>query len=1075
MMDEVDQVRARRREELQARLRTQKRRERLFLGGVVLALVLAIGIKVAVDLHGSRDETERAGHGDAGGASRVVIRGSRAERMRRVADERADFVLEDDRLFWTDGAARRYEVAEVQRRGALVLRTEPGALKVDPEVWRGGQHGPPPALDAMVQHVLDAGQPMTGAVLVGDGFMPLRIRSLGFQVVEGGLMGRDQGARSRGNAMRARASEQLQDATRAFLHALDDAPLDAGTRKATAEILRALPSKGGNFFSSLDPTITRRLIRHGWLRQVGSAADVTTMLEEAVEASVTPQPLERYAGPGGSWTRYEDVFGRELEVLVTSDGTWFSCPQPTPQWLGRAATRSVTVQLAPQGDPFADRIEPVAAHLEPYGGLWRRGGTLEVDAAAWQKAMKRRFGRQPNQPDNLFPPHMLLTNGYGDAVALVTQHGVVHPGRDASPAERKRFFDEAAKALPDVAHMDLVGEILYTYAWDTAEYDRPLLLGTEAYNGDIHQTADQTLQTCCGGIYRGDCDDLACFYHALTTHQGRNAHVMSLPHHLANAYAEQQPDGSWGVAVLHTGPPLWITARTLERAILKTYEHFESHESVDLGGLPFSLRFGEDAVRQRYMLPYEIFRDAEYARDLIEVQAAYRFHTYLTGIETMERILAKRKTTNAADHRETAHLLTWADRDADATPHFEQAFAAATTNASRVDAGLDWLGNLVDAGQHEAARTLAARLAKSIIPAFERELGHKLVQPWLRLARPLVHDDTLRSLGLALLAEHAAERVVPAFEAIEEVARRAGFDPRWLHYNGLPRSTTNVGGFVNLALIALGESQMGTDGVALEHRDTLDAMLRRWFDRIAFHTLHANASVLRLYGSLASYYEGTIGSKNLEKLVAKAGAASADDLRRARAPGRIQRAPSEFHLRMIKLTPGYHRARWWRGLVAEPADFDGKTTRRAIYAELAATDAAAQQGLGHHGDPNDILLARLALTFLDGRAKAATPILAEAAERRDPGLESAVVRLLTASAHRHAPEAWMALVTAWADTMGRTPDHLKLAWQVMRDDHPEHAVAAGRLALARHADRADFQRELAHLKQVALRKQAAAK
>ena len=47
--------------------------------------------------------------------------------------------------------------------------------------------------------------------------------------------------------------------------------------------------------------------------------------------------------------------------------------------------------------------------------------------------------------------------------------------------------------MPDAGHMDLIGELLYDYAWDTAEYDRPLLVGTHEHNGDTHQTAAHLL------------------------------------------------------------------------------------------------------------------------------------------------------------------------------------------------------------------------------------------------------------------------------------------------------------------------------------------------------------------------------------------------------------------------------------------------------------------------------------------------------------------------------------------------------------------------------------------------------
>ena len=1076
MHDDRDQEPTTPRSDWRAARERSGRRGRI-AGLVGLALLIgAIALNVALDKDDAPkpapptpvDEDPWA-HIEPLNPKRKPIQGGRSARLAHLAGKRADFVMENGVLSWT-GAQRSYEIAEVQRRGSLVLRAEAGAVKVLPEVYERHTEGPPAALVAILDRAQVDDRSLTGATVHDDGFWPLHVKGGGFLLVEGGPMVRDATAAAALRTKRGETMAALHRATATFLASLDDAPLDESTRKALTQVIGAIPRKNGNFWSSLSPEITRRLVRHGWLKQVGANAQATAALESAVLAAVARQPYQMLTGDGGTWSKTKDSFGRELEILETADGTWFTVPQPRPQWLGRAAPRKVSVKLAAGADPFADTLEPLAAEVAPFDGRWKKGGVLTVDADGWRRAMKRTIGSEPHQPYDVFPPHILVTNGYGDAQLLITQHGTVRPARSANPAERTRFFDEAAKALPDVAHMDLVGEILYTYAWDTAEYDRPLLIGTEDFNGDIHQTADQTLETGRSGIYRGDCDDLACFYHALTLHQGRNAHVLSLPHHLANAYAEQQEDGSWMVAILHTGPPLHVRGRTLEEAIERTMESFESHESVDLGGLPFSLRFGGDAVRQRYMLPVDIFRDAKYAQDLIEVQAAYRFHTYRTGIETMERILKARPKVTAADHRETAHLMTWADRHLDATPHFEKAVTAATTPASRVDAALDLLGNLVASGQDERARTVQKDLATKYIPAFEKEVGHYLMQPWIRMANALLEEDEHKTLGLAVLAGPASARVRTAYKAIEDVARRKGFSPRWLHYNGLPRFTSNVGDYVFAALTAMTETRGSMDAAALEHRAVLDEMLQRWFQNIAFRTLHDNASVLGLYGSVASYYEGHIGEANLERLVEKAGPPTAADLRRSRTPLPITSTPASFHLRMIHMAPSYHRARWWRGLVAKPDKHDPAATRRAMAAQLAAIDAADRQGLGHHDDPNEILLARLARAVLAGDAKAAKPLLVQAESRRDYSLEIDVVRLLAASAHRHEVARWIPLARVWADTMGRTPDYLNLAWYAMRDDHPGHAVAMGRLAVERHPERQDFARELEHLMQVAQRK-----
>ena len=67
------------------------------------------------------------------------------------------------------------------------------------------------------------------------------------------------------------------------------------------------------------------------------------------------------------------------------------------------------------------------------------------------------------------PPHVVLTALNGDIVRLYTAHGVLHPPKDGTTQDAERFLAEAAKSLPDPAHLDLIGQYVLSYVYDSPD------------------------------------------------------------------------------------------------------------------------------------------------------------------------------------------------------------------------------------------------------------------------------------------------------------------------------------------------------------------------------------------------------------------------------------------------------------------------------------------------------------------------------------------------------------------------------------------------------------------------------
>ena len=114
---------------------------------------------------------------------------------------------------------------------------------------------------------------------------------------------------------------------------------------------------------------------------------------------------------------------------------------------------------------------------------------------------------------------------------IVVADGILRPPSEPSTAEAERFLDDAARMLPDAGSLDLIGQYMVKYVYDSPDPTRPLLIGNRDDSSDIHQTAHQTLATVANGVCRGDCDDLSEIYQDIAARQGKLGYVISLPGH----------------------------------------------------------------------------------------------------------------------------------------------------------------------------------------------------------------------------------------------------------------------------------------------------------------------------------------------------------------------------------------------------------------------------------------------------------------------------------------------------------------------------------------------------------------
>jgi hypothetical protein len=280
---------------------------------------------------------------------------------------------------------------------------------------------------------------------------------------------------------------------------------------------------------------------------------------------------------------------------------------------------------------------------------------------------------------------------------------VVRPAGSGKPEDAQRFYREAAAALPNAEHLDLIGEYLLMYAYDSPDPRNPALIGTRTVSGDIHQTAAQTVATTAGGMMRGDCDDLSELDQEIAELQGRNAQMIGLPAHAALVWADPRPGGTWITYLLQTGQPLGFEAPTLPDGLELAYKSFGSGELFDRTKLEVLLRFSGENTRSSWYLSWRIFADPDYARTMIDVQRDWHFQTYQRAIVKMQELVAA-GDEDPANYTELAGLYHYTGQYALGPTRWRSRSAKGEGRARRGSRAIDRVVALAGADQCDGAR-----------------------------------------------------------------------------------------------------------------------------------------------------------------------------------------------------------------------------------------------------------------------------------------------------------------------------------------------------------------------------------
>lgn len=887
--------------------------------------------------------------------------------------------------------------------------------------------------------------------------------------------------------------EQLRAAIAVLRDQLPRLDLDPAAVRALDAVLAKLPESGeSGELDDASPEFCRRVVRSGWLRRLFPTLDGDDQVDAAVRQAERRLPVQRWAGPDGELAEVRDAFGNGGWILRTPTRSAWLVDHPRPLYFGGFPALVTVVELAAGSDPLAawerERVRAVR--------LWRQGETdwlpvgswtpeqgLDLAAAAWAAAVPRRH--RPPQVTDWLPPHIVVSDLYGDIHGLIVPGGWLQPPRDGSTAEGERFLADAARLLPDAAHLDLIGQYLMRYVYDSPDPRSPQLIGNRRDKGDIHQTALQTLATTAGGMFRGDCDDIAELYETIAERQGRLAHVIGVPGHAACAWAERR-GGTWHVFVLQTGPALEFTDAQLPNALARAYQHFDDSDTFDPNGLGLLLRFTNENQRGAWRLSYRIFSDAEYARIMIDVQRDWHYSTYQRGIAKMLQLIASSETerTETANYRELAGLYSFTGQYALAADYHERAIELTRDDpVSVLLMRVELVGHLADAERRERAAELARELLARDIPELARQLGPAAIQVHAQLAGTLA-GHRLRELALAALRPAIVQFSERLLEALSRRTGRANrhdplvglqalsdwldgpdFDAAlWDNHPGMQQFRRLANLLAHTAIACLTREDGAAAELGGEDAQLAVRFLQLWLDRIAFRDTEDRGTELARYATAGQLYAALFGQRRLLGLLNDAPPLPPDAEPPRRRLGGVAQVPLDAP--WIAASPAYWSGRLTELFDREREDFDAAEALRL--AERARAAAARWRG-SRFDTPRAVLqdhLVGVIQALLARDERALRERLREVRRRQDKDWYDQTAQWLGDAARRLDPAWYAQVLAAWHEEVGYEPKYFWIAWRAALNRAPRHALMAAELAVRSFPGNPAFAEELAFMRQV---------
>ncbi len=1009
----------------------------------------------------------------------VEIAALTVEQLQERLPRLPSVVLREGKLWWDDGKGAAVEFALVDpAAGNPVLETASGRLAVDRKLVADARTEAIALVPGLAAAAKGAAVPLDSLLLREGIITGLHLRSDNILVLpEGVLRKADVPAQDR-----AGDRDAVGAVITRLTAALDGTKLDDLGRKTVIDVLQRLNAEDGRVEADeVAPSFARRVIRFGWLEHFAAGVPAAKDLLASINAAESFRPATLFAGttPEGKPIRLvevKDAYNRGGWMLSTPTLVRYTRPHPEPMSHWGSSKLSLVVELPAGSDPTKVGIRPRAAKVLRAGqtvASWSATGGFSVDEPAWREVVPGRGhkGVDRNAVNGFVPPHIAVVDLDGDAVGLLTAQGwLAAPNGETKDSER--FLKEAAEQLrdpsgrvPDAAYIDLVGEHLFAYVYDSPDSRFPLLIGNKNVKGDIHQTSQQTLGTAAGGIVRGDCDDAAELFWEIAQRQGRNPIVLSLPRHAAAAWAEKRDEGKWHVYVLQTGPALEFTHELLPKALELAYKAFDESDAFDPNGLGLLLRFSGENTRSSWRLSYRIFAEPDYARTMIDVQRDWHFQTYQRGINTMKEMIAK-GDLDTANYRELSGLYSFTGQYDLAAEYHRKAIDATPEPESRFYMQIELLGHLFDAGKVAEARALANELIDKDLPALRPKLGGAIWQAGIQLTGVLSRHDSAdlaeRIVETTLLDKPTdkMDSLATQIANLAAYARSPKFDEsRWENDPKIAQFKRLSGEYAGTVIGLVKEAGVARLTASPVLQETA-AGAQLWLDAIAFKDVDETAESSFKYVSTARWYEALLGSEAFSAMVEAAPLPAPDkDTKKDHAKRIGGVAQLSLDLPWIRGCSPY-----WVSRIQELFSKEAKTLDKALVARLAVKleEARANElklGIESPALDHSYHLGRLVAALVAQDVKTIRERLRLVADKNDKRLRDDTAQWLGDSA-RFLPIDWYTQVlSVWKQELNYKPKWYWIAWRAALNGGTQQALLTAKLAADEFKDDPAFTEE----------------
>jgi hypothetical protein len=805
--------------------------------------------------------------------------------------------------------------------------------------------------------------------------------------------------------------------------------------------------------SGLEPDFVRQIVSDPeWLRAVVPLVSATTRgaLVGAVREARTLSPRARFGRGPALITYLGDAWRERGKHLRLGP---LSAYARTPPMSLHAVSRRGTLRSCQLLYLLPDHADPVSVPdvLLRTGAFLLREGTLLAtwdfktgigyDYRAWRRAFPRY--KLPAVSGH-WPPHVPIVAPDGTLYGLGTDQGFLRPPRDGGKAEVERFIADAARVLPRAAHLDLLQQYFVRYCLDTPSLSIPLMIGCREHSADVHQTVDQMLATVAGGVCRGDCDDFAELVHEIVRRQGRLAHVVSLPGHLATMWAETC-DGEWRAYVMQTGPTLEFRGPDLGNALGQAFLRLAPDNAFDPDGVLLSLRFAGENTRSGFGLPARVFEDPEYAKTMIAVQGDWHASRYLRVLHTVRGLAADDES--AGTLREYAAICARLGLHEEATDIAKRVLAMCSDLESRVLKKIEWVENALHAGRRAEVEAAIGEILEGDLPALVPQLGIRTLGIALDLVDALHEAPALAARALA----RTVGLQVDALEgSLADLLRPDVPLERWRkhkHHRRLQRLAYAMAW--DLAIVTR-KARAGKEPAVAKRLEVVAGPIDIWLERYALDDADGTRDgdrrwVLRAERRLASEPEF------LDRILSATPLVAPD----SDPPP----APTDAAIASHARTSVRFLAGVLTDLVHADERPDPARARRLL--DVMANAARVQRRLGLQDAEGMNLLQRgcLAAALITREERSLRDALREIRLLNDRSATTRAAYVIGRFA-RHADAAWWnRAIRSWTNVMASDTRDCCIVWTAYRVGAIEHALAMSALAASRSPENGPLQEE----------------